>query len=124
MTTLRSKFIEFLELRGYAKATINNYVDGVKLFTRWLKASPLQISTDKAREYLIYLKREWRLAPRSLNIHLYALRAFPGVFAGYATTASSLYAPEKNALRVAGSTSTLNKRSRKEHVPVSILSKN
>ena len=76
MTALRSKFIEFLELRGYAKATVNNYVDAVVHFTRWLRVSPLAITTDKAREYLIYLKRERKLAPRSLNIHLYGLRSF------------------------------------------------
>ena len=76
MSPLRASFVAFLELRGFTKATIRNYVQIVHQFSEWLKASPTKISRDSAEAYLLYLKREKRLRPRTINLHLYALRSF------------------------------------------------
>lgn len=36
MSPLRSRFVDFLELRGFTKATVRNYVQAVKQFSEWL----------------------------------------------------------------------------------------
>ena len=76
MTPLRSRFITFLELRGYTPATVRNYVQCMKQFSEWLGCSPLKMTSDKVREYLVFLKRTKKLAPRTINLHLHALRVF------------------------------------------------
>ena len=76
MSPLRAKFVQFLELRGFTQATIRNYVQVVKQFQDWLGCSPLKMTSDNVREYLIFLKHKKKLAPRTINLHLHALRSF------------------------------------------------
>lgn len=76
MSALRDRFVSYLELRGFTKATIRNYVDPVAHFQRWFGKSPIHMSTESVRQYLDYLRNERKLAPRSINIHIYALKAF------------------------------------------------
>jgi integrase/recombinase XerD len=76
MTPLRARFIAHLELKGYAAKTRRNYLDPVIQFSRWLKRSPDTLTKDDIQRYLLYLKRERKLAIRTLNIHIYALKAF------------------------------------------------
>ena len=76
MSPLRSRFIEFLELRGFTAATIRNYVQGVKQFQDWLGCSPTRMTREKVQEYLTYLRRVRQLAPRTMNVHIYALKGF------------------------------------------------
>ena len=76
MSTLRTDFINFLELRGYSEKTRRNYIQGIKQFQDWLGKSPVHMNTETVRLYLLYLKREKKLAPRSINVHLYSLKAF------------------------------------------------
>ena len=76
MSPLRTRFIEFLELRGFTKATVRNYVQAVKQYSQWLGCSPLKMTSDNVREYLIYLKHKKGLAVRTINLHLYGLRGF------------------------------------------------
>lgn len=76
MTPLRARFIAHLELKGYAAPTRSNYVQVVVQFSRWLKRSPDTLTKDELHTYLLYLKRERKLAIRTLNIHIYALKCF------------------------------------------------
>lgn len=74
--TLRTDFINFLELRGYTEKTRRNYLAAIKQFQTWLGKSPVYMTTETVRTYLLYLKRDKQLAPRSINVQLYSLRAF------------------------------------------------
>jgi site-specific recombinase XerD len=76
MTPLRKKFLTFLELRGYTAATQRNYVQCVKQFSLWLGCTPLKMTSDKVGEYLVFLKLTKKLAARTINLHLHALRCF------------------------------------------------
>jgi integrase/recombinase XerD len=76
MTELRSKFIAFLELKGYSKATIRNYVQVVKQFSGYIGRSPAKLTQDHIRNYLLHLKRVKKLEAKTINLHLYAIRSF------------------------------------------------
>ena len=80
MSPLRSHYIDFLQLRGYSDKTVRNYVQSMKQFQDWLGKSPIHMSTDTVRQYLIFLKRNKKLAARTINIHLYALKTFNEFF--------------------------------------------
>ena len=80
MSPLRSHYINFLQLRGYSDKTVRNYVQSMKQFQDWLGKSPIHMSTDTVRQYLIFLKRNKKLAARTINIHLYALKTFNEFF--------------------------------------------
>ena len=80
MSPLRQKFVSFLELRGFQPATVRNYVQAVKQYQDWLGKSPMHMTTESVREYLYFLKKKKRLAARTINIHLYALKAFREFF--------------------------------------------
>jgi integrase/recombinase XerD len=76
MSPLRARFIQFLQLRGFTQATIDNYVQGVKQFQDWFGRSPIRMTKDTVRDYLCYLRNDKKLAPRTINIHFYALKGF------------------------------------------------
>lgn len=80
MSPLRSQYVAFLQLRGYSDKTVRNYVQSMKQFQDWLGKSPIHMNTDSVRQYLIFLKRNKKLAARTINIHLYALKAFNEFF--------------------------------------------
>ena len=76
MTPLREKFVSYLQLRGYTKATIKNYINPVAHFQKWSGKSPIHMTTESVRQYLSYLRNTRKLAARTMNIHIYALKAF------------------------------------------------
>jgi site-specific recombinase XerD len=76
MTPLRARFIAHLELKGYAAKTRRNYLDPIIQFTRWLKRSPDTLTKEDVQRYLLFIKRDRKLAIRTLNIHIYALKCF------------------------------------------------
>ena len=76
MTPLRARFIAHLHLKGYSDKTQKNYLQPVVQFSRWLNRSPDTLTKDELHQYLLYLKLELRLAIRTLNIHIYALKCF------------------------------------------------
>jgi integrase/recombinase XerD len=76
MTPLRARFIAHLQLKGYAAKTRRNYLEPIIQLSRWLKRSPDTLTRDELQRYLLYLKLERKLAIRTLNIHIYALKCF------------------------------------------------
>jgi site-specific recombinase XerD len=76
MTELRSKFIAYLELKNYSKNTITNYVHVIKGFSKFIGRSPVNLTQDDIRNYLLHLKRVKKLEPKTINLHLYGLRTF------------------------------------------------
>ena len=76
MTVLRSKFIAFLDLLNYSKATVRNYVQVIKQLATFIGHSPVKLTQDDIRNYLLHLKRVKKLEARTINLHLYAIRSF------------------------------------------------
>jgi integrase/recombinase XerD len=76
MTELRSRFIAFLELKNYSKSTVRNYVQVVKQFSEFIGHSPVKLTQDEIRNYLLHLKRVKKLEPKTINLHLYAIKSF------------------------------------------------
>lgn len=76
MTELRSKFIGYLELKGYSSATIRNYVQVIVQFSRFIKHSPVKLTREEITNYLLTLKRVNKLQVRTLNLHMYGIRSF------------------------------------------------
>jgi integrase/recombinase XerD len=80
MSLLRDKFVSFLQLKGFTKATVRNYIQSIKQFQDWFGKSPVHVTRDCAHQYLDYLKNGKKLAPRTMNIHIYALKRFCDFF--------------------------------------------
>jgi site-specific recombinase XerD len=76
MTELRSRYIAFLELKNYSKSTVRNYVQVVKQFSAFIGHSPAKLTQDDIRNYLLHLKRVKKLEPKTINLHLYAIKSF------------------------------------------------
>jgi site-specific recombinase XerD len=76
MTKIRQEFITHFQLRGAAKATMKNYVGAVSLLARHYNKSPLLLSPQDIKEYLLYIRNIKKLAVRSYNIHFYGIKCF------------------------------------------------
>jgi site-specific recombinase XerD len=58
MTPLRQRFIEDMQLRNYAPATIEAYVDGVARFAKHFGRSPDQLGAEELRSYQLEMLRQ------------------------------------------------------------------
>ena len=76
MTHLRKIMLEELQRRNYAATTITNYLRVVKDFARHFGKRPDRLNRDHLREYQVYLLRERKLEPRTVQLHTSALRFF------------------------------------------------
>lgn len=83
MDKLIHQFLKYLEVeRGRGSNTVNNYNFYLTRFYQWAKiANPAQITSDKIREYRLWLNRQNDNLGRTLkkstqNYHLIALRSF------------------------------------------------
>jgi integrase/recombinase XerD len=74
MTPLRKRMLEELQLRNYAEFTIERYLDAVRSFAKVFHKSPDQLGPEQIREYLLYLVRERKSAPSTVQVHRAALR--------------------------------------------------
>lgn len=76
MTPTRKRFIEMMELKGYTEHSIRNYTQAVSSLALYHKKSPLELTSEDIRLFLLHIKRERRVAPRTFNIYYYGIRAF------------------------------------------------
>ena len=76
MTHLRQAMLEELQRRNYATNTIYYYIKAVERFAKHFHRSPDQLNHTHLREYQAYLLRERRLEPRTVKLHVSALRFF------------------------------------------------
>jgi integrase/recombinase XerD len=74
MTPLRQKMIEDMQLRGLSKRTQTTYVLMVSQLAQYFGKSPEQLGEAELRQYLLYLKNEKQLAPKSFNVALCSLK--------------------------------------------------
>ena len=76
MTHLRKMMLEESERRNYTPATIRHYVRFVEEFAQHFGKSPDKLGPDHLRSYQAYLLKERKLARRSVENHVAALRFF------------------------------------------------
>jgi site-specific recombinase XerD len=68
--------LEELHRRNYAASTIAYYIRNVEQFAQFFKRSPDRLSHTHLRTYQAYLLRERKLAPRTVRLHVCAIRFF------------------------------------------------
>src|SRR5262245_464020 len=68
--------LEELQRRNYAKTTVQYYLQAVDRFAKHFRRPPDQLNHDHLREYQAYLLRERKLEPRTVKLHVSALRFF------------------------------------------------
>ena len=76
MTHLRQAMLEELHRRNYAASTIAYYIQHVEQFARFFKRSPDRLTPTHLRTYQAHLLRERTLAPRTVRLHVCAIRFF------------------------------------------------
>jgi site-specific recombinase XerD len=68
--------LDELQRRNYATTTIDSYLRAVEQFAQYFKRSPDRLSHTHLRTYQAYLLRERKLSPRTVRLHVSALRFF------------------------------------------------
>jgi site-specific recombinase XerD len=68
--------LEELQRRNYAKTTIQYYIQAVERFAKHFHTPPDQLNHTHLRTYQAYLLRERKLGPRTVKLHVSALRFF------------------------------------------------
>jgi integrase/recombinase XerD len=68
--------LDELQRRNYARTTVEYYIRAVQQFAKHFHRPPDQLNHDHLREYQAYLLRERKLAPRTVKLHVSALRFF------------------------------------------------
>jgi integrase/recombinase XerD len=76
MTPLRQQFIASLRLKGFSERTVDNYVSVLIGISRHYNCSPLELTREQIRSYLLFLLRERKLAPATINLHMDSMKTF------------------------------------------------
>src|SRR2546422_1407044 len=90
MTTLRTRFIEDMQLHGYSPKTQSCYVHGVRGLARFYSKSPDLVSEEELRRYFLHLTLEKKVARPTATIALCAIKFF-------SKTHSSVTGPASNS---------------------------
>ena len=94
MTHLRQAMLEELQRRNYAKNTIYYYLKAVERFAKHFHRPPDQLNHTHLREYQAFLLRERQLEPRTVKLHVSALRFF------FVKTLKRPYIPDRSSARL------------------------
>jgi integrase/recombinase XerD len=76
VTHLRQTMLDELQRRNYAKTTVESYIHAVEQFAKHFKRSPDRLNQHHLRTYQAYLLRDRKLEPRTVKLHVSALRFF------------------------------------------------
>src|SRR3990170_264799 len=68
--------LEELQRRNYSESTLGYYVRAVEGFVKHFGKPHDQLNREHRREYQAYLLRERKLEPRTVKLHVSALRFF------------------------------------------------
>jgi integrase/recombinase XerD len=90
MTSLRADFIGRLQLKGLSTRSIPTYVAAVAALAAFHKRSPLTLSTDEIRAFLLHEVNEKKLAPSTINLHAAALKTFYNLMAPGSTVMNGI----------------------------------
>lgn len=73
---LRDKLIEEMELRGLDPDTKKFYLTSMTKFMQYYKKPPAKLDIEDIKKYQLYLLKERKLAPNSVNGHLSGVKFF------------------------------------------------
>jgi len=76
MTPLRQQFIDALRLKGFSGSTVTNYVSAVAAISLHYRVSPLELTKQQIQAYLLFLLRERKLAPATVNLHMDSMKTY------------------------------------------------
>lgn len=76
MGILKDKLAEQLVLRGFAEHTQIAYLRAVKNFIIYTKVPPMRLKMSHAQNYKLYLMKDLKRAPTTVNQYLAAIRFF------------------------------------------------
>lgn len=74
MSPLRTRFIEDMQLHGYAAKTQARYIDAIRGLAKYYRKSPDQISEEELRRYFLHLTLEKKVARSTATIVLCAVK--------------------------------------------------
>jgi site-specific recombinase XerD len=81
MSSLRADFIGRLQLKGFTPRTIANYVASVAALSTYFNRSPLTLSQADIRTYYLHEINDKKMAARTVNLHMAALKTFYNLMA-------------------------------------------
>ena len=76
MTHCRRIMLEELQRRNFSPTTIRSYLYAVERFARHFKCGPDRLNHTHLRSYQAYLLRTGQLQPKTVRLHVSALRFF------------------------------------------------
>ena len=76
MTQLRKRMLEELQRRNYSPTTIRCYLRVVEDFARYFGKRPDHLTEEHMREYHLHLLHKRKLTPKTVGLHIAALRFF------------------------------------------------
>ncbi len=76
MTDLRKRMLEELQRRNYSPTTIRCYLRVVEDFARYFGKRPDRLSQEHMRAYHVHLMQTRKLTPKTVGLHIAALRFF------------------------------------------------
>jgi len=76
MTVLRTRFLEDMQLHGYASSTQAAYADAIYRLAKYYRQSPDQVTEDDLRRYFLHLTLEKKVARSTATVSLCAIKFF------------------------------------------------
>ena len=73
---LRTKFTNYMTLRGFSPKTKEAYIGAVSRLAKYYHQSPDKLNHDQIQDYLLHLIKERELAWSSCNVVFSGLRCF------------------------------------------------
>jgi site-specific recombinase XerD len=90
MSTLRADFVGRLQLKGFSKRTITNYVAAVAALSVYHKRSPLELLPDDIRKFYLHELNDKKMGARTINLHMAALKTFYNLMAPNSTVMNGI----------------------------------
>src|SRR4029079_8227461 len=76
VTHCRQMMLEELQRRNFSPTTVRSYLSAVERFARHFKCRPDRLNQTHLRSYQAYLLRTGQLQPKTVRLHVSALRFF------------------------------------------------
>lgn len=76
MTKLREDFIAYIQLLGHSPKTAKDYVNGVSQLAQHYNKSPLLLTPQEVRAFLLYIRNVRKLTVRTYNNYFYSIKKF------------------------------------------------
>jgi site-specific recombinase XerD len=91
MTPLQQQFIDQLRCKGLSECTVQSYTANVKGLTLHYRCNPLDLTKQQIQYYLLFLRREKKYAPSTINQITGSLKTFFNLMAPDSTVMGSCH---------------------------------